>query len=325
MNHTNSSISNSRFQLFHLKKLVKRLALFSIPFLLGALFITLVDPYDFLNISSAVPEEIKQKIAGQFNPCFWKLNKFEQNPNPYVIIGDSRVASFDTEMIKEVSGKKYTNLGYGGASLREVIETFWIISKQTKLKEVYIGVDLTNYNDYEITNRAELYKVTRENPAFYFVNRGVWEAAYYDLNTFLLKEEFTVGVPDMARDEFWKESIAIRKKYFDKYAEPKNYRKEFEKIAQYCRKNDIKLEFIIFPTHVEIQEVIVEENFSKWADNMRSDLIQWGRVYDFDWENDLTKDRENFDDPVHINLENRKIVAEGIWGGDRRFVKILSK
>lgn len=325
MNHSNLSISNSKFQWFDAKKLFKRLFLFSIPFLSGISFITVIDPYNFLNISPVVPENIKFEVARQFNPCFWKLNKFEQSPNPFVLIGDSRMAPFEPEIIKEISGKDYANLGYGGATVKEIIETFWIVSKQINLKEVYISVNLDKYNDYEITNRVEFYKTARENSAIYFVNRGVWESAYYNLRMLLLDEKFSVGVPAMTKDEFWNEEIVIQRKYYDKYAEPKNYRKELAKIAEYCRKNNIKLEFIIFPTHVDAQKIIVDANSSEWADSMRRDLIQWGKVYDFDWTNDLTKDKENFDDLVHINSQTRKIVAQGIWGNDNRFVKILSK
>ena len=101
MSHSNSFISNSRFQRIDAKKLINRLALFSVPFLLGAIFIAVVDPYDFLNLSKIINEETKFKIAQQLNPCFWKLNKFAHNPNQFVIIGDSRMESMDTEIIRK--------------------------------------------------------------------------------------------------------------------------------------------------------------------------------------------------------------------------------
>ncbi len=302
-----------------------KLAIFLTPFLLAAGFITFIDPYNFLGFSHRIPDSIKFPIARDFNPCFWQLNKFEKNPTENVLLGDSRMAPLDTEVIKEISGEDYTNLGFGGGSIREIIESFWIVAQRVKLKKVFIGINPEKYNDYEITNRVIFYQAAKENIGLYFVNQAVWEAAYYDFYQYLSGTKVDISGTTMSKEDFWKFELEITGKYYQKFAEPKKYREELAKIAEYCKKNNIKLSLIIFPTHVDTQKLIVEANFTEQSKQMREDFSSWGDVYDFDWENDLTRNKENFLDPVHVNRENQEVMIKEIWGNNFKYGRLIVK
>lgn len=323
MNHNNLSTSN--FEWRDARRIIFRILLLGIPFLLAASFIAVIDPFNYLGISKLIPDEAKKDIANQFNPCFWKMNQFDKKPIENVLLGDSKMAPFSVEEIKKVSGEDYANLGYGGGSLKEIGDSFWHISKRIKLKKVYLSVSLDKYNDYEITDRLKFYTANAENPALYFLNQSVWESAYYNVKVNLMNEKFTVGVPFMAKEDFWDEEIAIQKKYYNKYSAPDNYRKELKKIAEYCDQNNIKLTFIIFPTHINAQQAIIDTNMLPFKESMVKDLKALADLYDYNWENELTSNKDNFGDLVHINEESRAIVIKEIWGKSPKFGKFYPK
>lgn len=314
MNRNNLSIFNSEAQQFI--RFFKKLTLFCLPLILAAGFIAAVNPFNFLPVKSVVSNEIKSSISPQLNPCLWKMNIFSQQPNDKILLGDSRMQGIKADDIEAVSGEKYFNLGYGGASLREVIDTFWFAAEQTKLQKVYIGVNLNIYNDYENTNRTQIYKSIHDNPTLYFINRTVWQAALESAYSQLTNEDLKIGVPTTSREQFWQDELEIMLSYYRKYVYPKKYKQELQKIADYCRQHNIELNFIIFPTHTDEQKLINAANLENENQQMRLDLQAFGTVYDFNAENDLTTDKENFDDPVHLNLTSRQELIREIWGGN---------
>ncbi len=318
MNRSSSSISNSETADF--SRLAKRLVVLLLPFLLAAGLIFVVDPFNFFAVSQIIPKDIKAPIASQFNPCFWQLNKFEHEPRENVLLGDSRMILLPGE-VKEVSGEDYANLGFGGGTVREIVDAFKVVSKKVALKKVYIGLNLDKYNDYEINNRMTFYNAAHENPALYFLNQAVWQTAYYEVKTALSGEKFKIGVPNMSKDEFWDEELAVETKYYEKYVEPVKYRKELSELAAFCRENNIKLSFIIFPTHVDAQQLIANTQMIENREKMLKDFNSGGDVYDFDWSNELTANKNNFNDPVHMNADVRKIVTREIWTNRFKFAR----
>lgn len=314
MNRNNLSIFNSEMQEFI--RFFKRLTLFCLPFILAAGFIAAVDPFNFLPVKSVVSNEIKANISPQLNPCLWKMNIFLRQPIDKILLGDSRMQAIKADDIEAVNGERYFNFGYGGASLREVIDTFWFAAENTKLQKVYLGVNLNIYNDYENTNRTQVYKSIHDNPTLYFINRTVWQAALESAYSQLTNEDLKIGVPTASREQFWQDELEIMRLYYRKFVSPKKYKPELQKIADYCRQNNIELNFIIFPNHTDEQNLIKEANLENENQQMRLDLQAFGTVYDFNTENNLTTDKANFDDPVHLNLTSRQELIREIWTGN---------
>ena len=314
MNRNNLSIFNSEAQEFI--RFFKRLMWFCLPFILAAGFIAVVDPFNFLPVKSVISNEVKSAISPQLNPCLWKMNIFLQQPIDKILLGDSRMDGINEDDIEAVSHERYFNFGYGGASLREVIDTFWFAAENAKLQKVYIGVNLNIYNDYENVNRTQVYKSIHDNPTLYFINRTVWQAALTSVYSQLTNEDLKIGVPTASREQFWQDELEIMRSYYRKYVYPKKYKQELQKIADYCRQNNIELNFIIFPAHTDEQNLINEAHLENENQQMRHNLQAFGTVYDFNTENNLTTDKANFDDPVHFNLTSRQELIREIWTGN---------
>jgi hypothetical protein len=312
MNRSNLSISNS--EIAEATRFFRRMVVFALPFVLAGAFILIVDPFEYFRVVKLIPTETKYSIAKQIDPCFWRLNRFESAPTENVLLGDSRMEAINPDVIKRVSGETYTNLAYGGGTLREAFDSFWIAARRINLKHVYLGVALTSYNDYEISNRVQFYSSVRGNLALYLVNRGVWESSLYDVESAISGKEIKLGVPQMNKDEFWQVELGILQKYYDKYVEPKKYRKELRDISEYCLANGIELNFIIFPMHVDAQRQLVDSKMLENSEKMRRDLSKFGRIFDFEVDNDINRDKANFNDPVHTNQFMQEMLINEIWG-----------
>jgi hypothetical protein len=75
--------------------------------------------------------------------------------------------------------------------------------------------------------------------------------------------------------------------------------------------NDIKLTFIISPTHIEVQDKVKEFKLEKEYDRFRNDIKSFGDLYDFNWPNVITENKANFLDPLHsIDSVSRIMIRE---------------
>lgn len=301
---------------------MRRGLLFSLPLCLYAAFILVVDPFNFVGVSRAVPDDVKLRTAFQLNPCLWKMNEFNRRPQPNILLGDSRMMLLRAERIKELTGEDFYNFAYGGASLREMIDTFWFAARREPLRKVYVGLNLTVYDDYNYTERTKTYTTVARDPALYFVNRTVLQSAVYAAYSRLARADLKIGVPTEDRETFWGEQLERGNAgYYRSYVYPSNYRRELEQVAAYCREHGIELAFVIFPSHVEAQRLVGEYRLDDAARAMRRDLAALAPVYDFDYENQITLDRANYDDPNHFVKPVGDQLIREVWLGQLRYAR----
>lgn len=272
------------------------------------------DPFDFFGAPSFIPDEVKAPTASQLNPCLWKMKRFERAPSANILLGDSRMNAVSVERLKELTGEDYFNFGYGGGSLKESIDTFWFAAERVKLQRVYIGLHLSVYNDYNYTERTKLYESVAHNPALYFVNRTVLQAAVYDTYSRLTRTDLKLGAPGVSREAFWRDYLEnVLGGYYKNYVYPSQYKRELERVARYCREHGVELVFVIFPSHVEAQQRIRDFHLERESEAFRRDLASLATVYDFDYENEITTRKENYSDPVHTVGEVNELLLREIW------------
>jgi len=81
------------------------------------------------------------RTAYPLNYCLWKMPAFARHPASNLLLGDSRMDALKSERVKELTGTDYFNLAYGGATIREIIESFWFASRHASVSRVYIGIN----------------------------------------------------------------------------------------------------------------------------------------------------------------------------------------
>ncbi len=283
------------------------------PFFVLASGIYWTDPFCLFN-SPFIGREVKVRSAFPLNTCLAKLIAFHHRPNPNILLGDSRMGLIHPEEIERVSGTKFANLSYGGASLNEMVDTFWTANRAVRLKAVYLGIGFSIYNDYNFTDRTEPAMAIIDTPLLYFTNLTVLKGAWY---TFWLRYAGTdpgLGIPKITREEVWAQELLMHSNWAERYLKPVRYRSRLEEISQYCRENGIDLRFIVFPGHADLQAIPSRFGLDDQYFEFKRDLAHFGPLYDFDVANAQTANRENYNDPVHFREPIAQAIINRVWG-----------
>ena len=297
-----------------LRKFLKRLSIFVAPFLVYAAVIVLVDPYNLFNVSPLIPDQVKKPISN-LNYPLWKMSEFRRRPMPNVLLGDSRMGAIRAERVSQVAGEDYYNFAYGGATLQEIVHTFWFADSLTRLRNVYIGINFNLYNALERGDRTEDYSSIARNPLRYFVHPSVLEATWYDIGA-VLGANVKIGVPNMTRDRFWRHQLEVTaRQMYRRYEYPEKDWRELGRIADHCRSQGIRVAFIIFPTHTDLQARVADFGLQAEQEHFRRDLTNLAPTFDYDFPNHVTQNQENFKDPFHFREEIMELLVQDVWGG----------
>lgn len=291
-------------------RFLKKISLFSLPFLFMLLLNYIIDPY---NLNRKIPSFLEKKeTACFFNERLWKLNNFLQNPQPYIILGDSRSARFNAEQITNIANKDFINLSFSGATLIEIIDTFWFITTQIKPKELYLCINFDRFNDWQKANAVHEAITTINNPFLHYLQPQTTKIVYSLIRNTLFKKKLSQA-PPVDQAAFWDIQIAEADQGYKRFTFPFYATKQLRVIADYCKEHTIKLFFIIFPTHIDFQKRIAIAGLQDQEKEFKLFLQSLAPVYDFDNENSFTSDKNNFDDPKHLSYNATNYVTTQIW------------
>jgi hypothetical protein len=246
----------------------------------------------------------------------YALQKYENDPADIIILGDSRANSLKEDLFESVTHQKTANLAYGGGSIEEIIKTFWIVSQIHQPKEVYIGINFNLYNQFNHKDRVtEANKIRNFIPS-YLLSKYCFKSTFMILEAYLTGKKISIEKPPMNRKAFWQYQLNIAGPYFfENYQYPVSYFKRLQAISEYCRQHAIKLTFFIPPTHRDLQLKIKQYGLESAYGKFIKDLSSFGvSVYDFNFSNEMTREKKNFKDPFHFNESFGYIVTKIITG-----------
>lgn len=243
------------------------------------------------------------------------MNLFSKKPVANILLGDSPVLSLRPDKIQEVTGEEYFDFAYGGGTIKEAIDTFWFATQFIKLRKVYIGINLIHYNDAAYEERTESFIKIQRRPATYFFDRTVLQSALYATYNELTRIDPQIGVPHIDRETGWQETLRSNARVYRDFIYPTKYRQELIKIVQYCKEHEIEVFFLILPMHVDLQRVANEYKLGNAREQIKRELSMMAPVYDFDYENELTANKDNFKDPIHFTDQVGDLLVYEIWGG----------
>lgn len=279
----------------------KRTILFLLPLLLLVGMIAFADPFNYYRTKSFIPDEVKRNTSYKFDMPLWKLNGFTRNPLPNIILGDSRTDFLGTEKIEQITHEKCANLAYGGATMPEIIQTFWYATKQTTLKKVYIGMNFNLFNEYKHMDRTNSAKEIMAQPLLYPFNKTVVKAFFYNVYYAMTGGDPKIGAPEMSPDEFWKFQLTkSAENYYGTFKLSQDFINGLRDIASHCKTYNIELRFFIPPTHTDLQKRIDDFGLRTYEQWWKKELMTIAPVVDMDTPNEFTSNRENFKDPYHL-------------------------
>lgn len=295
-----------------MKKFILKLLFFLIPFPIYIALVIFIDPFNYVGISNFISQETKENTSEKILPQLWKLIEFERITTSKIILGDSRAGRIHSDNLERIKSISIYNLAYEGASLLDMIETFWIATEIQDLEEVYFSINFNLYNGFERRNRVEQAESIMKNVFTYSFNKIVFWSMIENIKKEFFVKDYKVGVPNMSHAELWEYEInVISKRFYNKYKYPEDYYKKLLSIANYCKQNDIKFTIFIPPTHIELQQRISDFNLEEENKRFLIDISILGEVLNFDIESDFTMNKKNFADPFHTYSDS--FLIQRIW------------
>lgn len=313
-----------------MKSFIGKLLLFSTPILLVVLFIIIIDPYNFLNISHIINDKDKIKVLNRSNASeprgnvIWKTIAFKRRPVENLLIGDSQGKYFDTALIRRITGEGYFNYNVPGGSYKTMFSLFWFATDYIKLKNVYFQCGFMNYNDYRDYNLINYGIELMNNPLSYFSNINFLEDTYYNALYALTKNEDIVRIYYLNMSPKELDSLAYyrAKGFFKKYKYPENYYFELKKITDYCKENGISFHFVITPNYIGLEKYLKEFGLTEARDRFKSDLKSLAPTIDMEYLEGISDDRSKFYDYFHCRREYVDLIVEMIWG-NRKIERLI--
>jgi len=292
----------------------KKILIFISPFIILIALEVIVDPFNyFFEEKDPAQLELKNNLARKKNTYLYRLIEYERNPTKIIVLGDSRAQRLMPEFFTEVHGQRVVNLAAGAGSLQDVIKIFWDLTSKNKLDTVYIGVGIEGYSGTLLKDRVSPAIEVKNSIPLYLMNKFTLESTMLLLKAKLFNQDVETANPPFSREQFWQYELREEERYLRNYSYPKNYYNELKKISEYCLQNNIKLIFIISPTHTELQNKVTEFKLNKEYQRFKDDIISFGDLYDFSWPNVITADKKNFLDPLHsIDSVSRIMIKEMI-------------
>ena len=289
-----------------MKNFFLSLSKFSLPLLIYFMVILVLDPFNYLG---GVKEN---RLARNIEPHLYKMISHRNTPKRNIILGDSRSNAL-YPIIQKNRNNSWSNLAYGGASLKEMIDTFWWLDENYHMDTVVMNVNFNHLNDYNKRDWITSTKRIMQNPISYATSRY----GFLYLSQKLLPNKRDVHSDKSktgTKDIFWYNHLSsIKKKFYGDYKYSQSYLKDLNLIASRCKERGIKLIIWSAPVHQDIHVII--ESFGKGPIylNFVSDLNGICEYYDFNARMDWVADKGNFNDAMHVKEEIMHSVFKTIF------------
>lgn len=293
--------------------ILKRLALLLTPVYLWLAFFVAFEPNNYFGLKSDT--DSSQPVA--------RVRAYQQEPGSRLIIGDSRLAHFDMDLVAEVSGQEWQNLAFGGASLRESLDLAdFVLDSGNEVEEILFELSFYTVNANYDTDRFSALEETLNNPLAYCLNLE------YNVNALTMFMNTVNNTPDTIESGDWGpadyfdeegNAIPVHWKLYqypsliDSKCSSWSVNEEellrLGDLARRCSEEGVKLTIVLPP----MAEIVHTEVCEKYAidEKMQADVLpllqEWSGEYgctvlDYEWGGScITDDDTQFFDGFHLD------------------------
>ncbi len=293
--------------------ILKRLALLLTPVYLWLAFFVAFEPNNYFGLKADT--DSSQPVA--------RVRAYQQEPGTRLIIGDSRLAHFDMDLVAEVSGQEWQNLAFGGASLRESLDLAdFVLDSGNEVEEILFELSFYTVNANYDTDRFSALEETLNNPLAYCLNLE------YNVNALTMFMNTVNNTPDTIESGDWGpadyfdeegNAIPLHWKLYqypsliDSKCSSWSVNEEellrLGDLARRCSEEGVKLTIVLPP----MAEIVRTEVCEKYAidEKMQADVLpllqEWSNDYgctllDYEWGGScITDDDTQFFDGFHLD------------------------
>ena len=293
--------------------ILKRMALLLAPVYLWLAFFVAFEPNNYFGLKGDT--DSSQPVA--------RVRAYQQAPGRSLIIGDSRLAHFDMDLVREVSGRDWQNLAFGGASLRESLDLAeFVLDSGHPVEEILFELSFYTVNANYDTDRFSTLEETLNNPLAYCLNLE------YNVNALTMFMNTLNNTPDTIESGDWGPAdyldeagngIPLHRKLYeypalieDKCRSWSANETELERLGQLarrCGEENVALTIVLPPmagnVRTEICQVYGIED--AMTGQVLPLLAQWSREYgctvlDYEWGGSCITDEDTqFFDGFHLD------------------------
>jgi hypothetical protein len=282
----------------------------------------LVDPYR-AHPSFELPLD-RAPVAKVMNERLWKMIAFDRAPAARIVLGDSRCDHLRDEYFVSAGVAGVANLGFGGATLPEILAAYDFARSRTHLEWVVLCMSLDVYNEARITDRVSELEPLVDRPQVYYLSPFVLRTGFAEIRHSLTG--YTPSErPAMSRAAFWERQIGpdgVGRSYAS-WRRPTREWKRLTELAMQCRQDGTSLVFVIPPNHVDLQASVDAYGLRTEYQAMKTRLAGLAPVVDFDFPNPVTRNAADYDDPFHPRPEVSQRIVEELLRNTRTFSRTL--
>lgn len=272
-----------------------------------------VDPF---NANRAVDLDFnKRDVTSKLSRWDWNVAEYTADPTPVILLGDSRMGNVDAERVEEYLGLRTYNFAYGGGTVADMISTFWHASELTELKHVVMGFNLNILNQSKSYDAAGQAFELLDDPLRYYFSPFITGATARTLWFNLGQGGAYSEKPPMDPEKFWQFKLNYGHQVYATYTYPDKMLARLREVVDHCHSHGIALTFLTFPTHTDLQDLVVEYQLVDARDRTRQALADMVPLWDYDVPNRVTRDPANFKDPFHFTEEAGEHLVDEIFGG----------
>lgn len=142
--------------------LLAKLGLFLLPLLIYFTVFIIFEPYNYFGL---------QNNATESDQVIYRVRQFVNDPQDAIILGDSRMAHMDMAQVEALTGRRFSNLAFGGAAENEMIDLCeFAMERNPDIDTVYLEVGFYTLNARYDKNRVSNIETIVTNPLAYLFN-----------------------------------------------------------------------------------------------------------------------------------------------------------
>lgn len=304
-----------------MRKFLLKGTIFSLPLIVLFVSVFFIDPYYLYHKQRPFCQKLYDIDYSLDQGRRFKIITYLNDPDPYIILGASEINVLHERNIPEYG---WHSLSFGGAPLEESLDLFWKIVDNNHIERLIIAPEFIKfYNDclgeyyiWSASHSARAYELF-SNKLEYFVDKNVIKSTFYVVSSsFGLSNK--MNKPLMTKDEFWKHQLDYAAgQYSQQLAKKKvdNVKSKVSAVSEYCTKHNIDIKVILPIQHSDLIALeYSEEVYPIYRDYLSFLVKEFGRVYYFDFPNEISFNEELFSDPFHYLRSD--IYINSIWGND---------
>ena len=296
-----------------MKNILKKMALLAIPVVLWFVFFLAFEPNNYFGLKASATSS--QPVA--------RVRAYQQEPGTNLILGDSRLAHFDMQLIDSLTRQTWQNLAFGGASLKETLDLAdYVLDSGNPVDTMLVEVSFYTLNAGYNTDRFAALEKTLNNPLAYCFNLE------YNVNALTVAMDTLRGTPDTIESGDWVESdyladdgtiLPLHRKLYDYTATITPRCKswalntdQFERLralAERCQAEGVRLVVVLPPMAGNVRTEVCDEFgiTDVMQDTVLPALGEWAGEYgftllDYEWGGSvITDDDTQFFDGFHLD------------------------